>query len=318
MSPPRSLRLMAHLAAVSAAWANPLVAQAADTPRIRMPSLSSFTSNDWGVLLAIVLCGAIGAFGADRVTDKLIPGPQFQPGERLRGWLGKLVLGSIAAVLTLALNPPGDDWWRLIGSALVAGLGAQAILLSIVTAGKVASVEKEREAAVDRAERAENQARLSQERTEQVAALARERISDLVSGAVVDESSEAGALNPRVLTFSALSESGESSGSQVAVPRDWTQRATQFADEITALATAPTQPTIRDRVLTILKEVLRRSDVEEDPIGQLGADREEILDMITHRLARQFDRSQPRFESGDVSGDDTLADITKRVRERQP
>lgn len=271
------------------------------------------------VLLVVVVCGAVGAYGADVVAEKQRLEQQSAAlGGRLRSLLGKLVVGSIAAVVTLTLNPPGDDWLRLIGSALIAGLGGQAILLSVISARKAASAEKEREAAEDRAVRAEDLARMAQERTEQVAALARERIADLSSGVLSEAGSETADAGPGASSFPLLAEGRDSSASRAPLSTAWAEQAGRFAEEITALATAPLQRSTRERVLAILKKVLRRSDVEEDPIGQLGADRPEILDMIVHELAKAFPRSQPRFESGDISGDDTLADITRRVRERQP
>jgi hypothetical protein len=103
----------------------------------------------------------VGAFAADLVTD----------GGRLDRWkndndgwtlgaLGKLIVGSVAAVVLLTLNPSGDAWPPLIGTALMAGLGAEGILLSVVSSRKAQDAENARAAAEEEARRTEAMGRV--------------------------------------------------------------------------------------------------------------------------------------------------------------
>jgi len=97
-------------------------------------------------LLAVVAAGALGALAADLVPD----GRRLERWKRgEQGWLlralGKMIVGTAAAVILLALNPPAGAWPPLIGSALIAGLGGEALLVSVVSARKAADAERDRE-----------------------------------------------------------------------------------------------------------------------------------------------------------------------------
>jgi Protein of unknown function (DUF4257) len=110
-------------------------------------------------LAAMILFGALGAFAADLVTDGGLVEPPHR-GEQgiMLGALGKLVIGSVAAVVMLTLNPSGPDWPTLIGTALVAGLGGEFILLSIINARKAQDAENARQNAQEETQRVEAQA----------------------------------------------------------------------------------------------------------------------------------------------------------------
>jgi hypothetical protein len=97
----------------------------------------------WTVILTGAACGAIGAFTADLATDagKLERATPDSSGWKL-GFIGKMIVGAVAAVVVLTLNPPGDSWLALIGTALVAGIGGDAIVLGFVATGRVDAAEK--------------------------------------------------------------------------------------------------------------------------------------------------------------------------------
>lgn len=99
-------------------------------------------------LLLMVACGAVGAFAADLVSDggRLERPGKYEQGFML-GFLGKLIVGSVAAVIVLTLNPTGDAWWSLMGTALTAGLGGEAILLARLATLQAQEDKKDREVA---------------------------------------------------------------------------------------------------------------------------------------------------------------------------
>lgn len=110
----------------------------------------------WWALLIVVLAGAAGAFASDIVTDggRIEKGRREETGWAL-GFIGKMVVGAVAALILLTLNPPNDSWARLIGTALSAGLGGEAILLAMVASRKAQEAESERDQARTDAARAQ-------------------------------------------------------------------------------------------------------------------------------------------------------------------
>jgi hypothetical protein len=95
----------------------------------------------------MVAAGALGALTADLVPD----GRRLERWRRgVQGWtlgvLGKLIVGSVAAVVLLTLNPPAGAWAPLVATALMAGLGGEALLVAVVSARRAQDAEKDREA----------------------------------------------------------------------------------------------------------------------------------------------------------------------------
>jgi carbon starvation protein CstA len=131
-------------------------ASAAEAGRTRETKTDSMNTTDqsgfpepFGLsLFLMVACGAVGAFAADLASDggRLERPGKYEQGFML-GFLGKLVVGSVAAVIVLTLNPTGDALWSLMGTALTAGLGGEAILLSRMATLQAQEDKKDREAA---------------------------------------------------------------------------------------------------------------------------------------------------------------------------
>jgi len=112
---------------------------------------AGFPDPVWLSLVTAVAGGVAGAAAAERVAGSARRGSAGEPGA---GALEKLVVGSVAAVALLGLNPPGDAWWALAGTAVAAGAGAQAVLLAVTHARLALTAELGREAADEAARRA--------------------------------------------------------------------------------------------------------------------------------------------------------------------
>lgn len=130
----------------------------ADTPGIRAadPDGDGFPGDRllWPLLL-VALCGALGAFASDLVTDggRIERLKREETGWAL-GFIGKLIVGLVAALILLTLNPPDGSWVKLVGSALAAGVGGEALLLATIASRRAQKAESEREEAVKDAMRA--------------------------------------------------------------------------------------------------------------------------------------------------------------------
>lgn len=132
-------------AALALLWALPAAAQDTTVVVRRMPPLRTFLADDGWALVVIVVCGMLGAFVADVVTD----GGRVERTQRddtgwTLGFLGKLIVGAVAALVTLGLNP-AEGWWQLIAAALAAGVGAEAIVLAILEGKNARDAENARE-----------------------------------------------------------------------------------------------------------------------------------------------------------------------------
>lgn len=145
----RNVPLLALAALAALAAAVPLLAQAGDTA---LPALG-FPIPVWLALIVAGLCGAVGAFAADLVTDggRIEQWRRDEAGWSL-GFFAKMVIGLVAAIVFLTLNPPGDSWPSLVGSALVAGLGGEAILLAVIASRRAQEMEHRAEEVIARLE----------------------------------------------------------------------------------------------------------------------------------------------------------------------
>lgn len=143
---------VAALLARSGSSAQPAAdAPAAGRPRLRPVSEGGgFPDPAWASLLTAVVGGVAGAAAAERVAGGARRRPAAETGP---GALEKLVVGSAAPVALLSLNPPGDAWWALAGTALAAGAGAHSLLLAVAHARRALAAELGRDAAEEGARR---------------------------------------------------------------------------------------------------------------------------------------------------------------------
>ncbi|HYW06285.1 MAG TPA: DUF4257 domain-containing protein, partial [Longimicrobium sp.] len=97
----------------------------------------------WKALVLVALFGMLGAFAGDLVADEfsIASVRRNRQGWNL-GFVGRLVVGAVAALVTVNVNPP-EGWATLIGTAAAAGVAGEAILKSI-TAGRRVEVEQTR------------------------------------------------------------------------------------------------------------------------------------------------------------------------------
>lgn len=288
----------------SVLWTHPAVAQLADSASVRMPLASTFGRDDWLALLVIVLCGVIGAFASDLLTDggRLEPIRSDEQG-LLLGFLGKLLIGAVAAVVSLALNP-SDEWWRLIGAALAAGVGGEAILLARVSARKAESAEKDRAQAEEKARNVAGMAS-SQLRLLRDAALG---LTPEPKEGVLAESAPGSVTAGKSSFRETLSASGDERARTVAV------LAEQFSAEIAAF----TGGTIRDRVRTILVRNLGPNGVDTRTLAEMAAD-DNVRRIIARDIRREFTdlHLKPEWGVNAVKPDSTLDSLTDEIDQRR-
>ncbi len=285
-------------------WTLPAAAQLADSTSVHMPVASTFGWDDWVALLVIVLCGGIGAFASDLLTDggRLEPIRSDEQG-LLLGFLGKLIIGAVAAVVSLALNP-SDEWWRLIGAALAAGVGGEAILLARVSARKAESAEKDRAQAEEKARNVAGMAS-SQLRLLHDAALGRtpepepDAIAEAAPGGV---SAERSSFREKV------APTGDERARTVAV------LAEQFSAEIAAF----TGGTIRERVRAILVRNLGSNGVDTRTLADMAAD-DNVRRIIARDIRQEFTdvRLRPSWGVDAVRPDSTLDSLTDEIDRRR-
>ncbi|HEX8275226.1 MAG TPA: DUF4257 domain-containing protein [Longimicrobiaceae bacterium] len=249
-------------------------------------------------LLVIVACGAAGALAADLVADggRLDRWKQDAQGWTL-GFLGKLIVGSVAAVVALTLNPP-EGSWSLVGSALAAGVGGEAILLAIVASRQAQGAEREAEHQEDVKSR--------------LAVLAQTRLY-----AMVDAHHAAG--GPARAGAPEGARAAEPDPAGAAQLRVLEALADQFSREIAMFAASPRTRragTVRERVRAVLEEVLGRDDVEGLPLRELAGHGRAALRAVADELAVEFPRAQPPVRPGDVKPGHTLDTLAAEIQGR--
>jgi hypothetical protein len=135
-------------------WNHPAPAQSARAGRARaaataVPRNPAAPPEPFGwALLSLLVAGTAGAYAVDRVPDRRRLAGWKRDG---RGWLlrllGKLTVGSVAAALLFAVNPVEAGWWRTVGTALLGGIGGEALLLASVATHVAHEAEAARDAA---------------------------------------------------------------------------------------------------------------------------------------------------------------------------
>lgn len=257
----------------------------------------SLSAPELRTLLVIVACGAAGALAADLVADggRLDRWKQDAQGWTL-GFLGKLIVGSVAAVVALTLNPP-EGAWSLVGSALAAGVGGEAILLAIVASRQAQDAEREAEHQEDVKSR--------------LAVLSQTRLY-----AMVDAHHAASGPARAAVADAAWAAEPEPGGAQTRVLE---ALADQFSREIAMFASSPQTRragSVRDRVRTVLEEVLGRDGVDGPPLRELAGHGRATLRAIANELAVEFPRAQPPVRPGDVKPGHTLDTLAAEIQGR--
>jgi hypothetical protein len=267
--------------------------------------LSGFPEPLWGALLAVILSGALGAFAADLVTDagRIEPVRREESGWTL-GFFGKMVVGSVAALILLTLNPPGESWLTLIGTALAAGVGGEALLLAIVSARRTQQAENERDAAEESA------ARIAQDAAEKIESF---RVLAITAAEGHDLHADA-SFAPERLSVTDDSTPVLSSAERFRSLLDtFAERSTA---EILASARAETTRSITAAVRAILVRVLNRNDVDTRKLKDLGGNDPGIRRRIAHEIAQTWPNLNPPFMEEHVTADSTLSTLSRDVRRR--
>lgn len=142
----------ASLPRAQGAGAPPAAAEprSAGRARLRAGPHDGFPDPFWLSLLTAVAGGVAGAAAAERLAGRRRARAGHEPGGAA---LETLVVGSVAAVALVSLNPPGGAWWALAGTAAAAGGGAQALLLAVAHSRRALAAEQARAAAEDAARR---------------------------------------------------------------------------------------------------------------------------------------------------------------------
>lgn len=230
-------------------------------------------------LAAVVLCGAFGGFVADVVADG---GKIERPARTATGWLlgapGKVLVGAAAALVTLPLNPPDGAWATLIGTAVGAGVGGEALLLALAAKRQADAASQERDQA---RERARALARTAQEQMDAVrqAVLSGNRRGDVAADAFETHVNAAFA---------------------------------QARRAVAALTGAP--GSIWEQVHALVAHRTGRRDLDGHLLGELADDG--IRRLIARDINAQWPTLTPRWAADDLPPDGTLASIVDEIDRR--
>ncbi|MBB4637497.1 DUF4257 domain-containing protein [Longimicrobium terrae] len=266
--------------------------------------LSGFPEPLWGALLGVIVSGALGAFAADLVTDagRIERVRREETGWAL-GFIGKMVVGSVAALVLLTLNPPGESWLTLIGTALAAGVGGEAILLAIVSARRTQQAENERDVAEDKA------ARIAHDAVEKIESF---RVLVTTAAEGHDFHGHADLAPGRPAGMDSLPASS-SAGQFRGLLDTFAERSTT---EILASARSERTGSITAAVRAILVRVLNHHDVDTRKLKDLGGADPGIRRRIAHEIAQTWPNLNPPFMEEHVTADSTLSTLSRDVRRR--
>lgn len=315
MLTPRRIPPLARVIAKRSSWTvgaqfaalTPAVLFAQNAATAPAPTdVSGFPEPVWGALLTVMVSGALGAFAADLVTDA-------GRVERLRrdgtgwvlGFIGKMVVGSVAALILLTLNPPGESWLTLIGTGLAAGVGGEAILLAIVSARRTQQAENERDAAK------QNAVRIANDAAEKIESF---RVLAVAAGGVRGSGAGVG--------LESVRKAAPGDPSPASSAEDAQSLLDIFAErskaEILATARVDTRSDITSTIRSILVLRLEDEDVDTRKLKDMGGNDAGIRRRIAHDIAQRWPNLNPAFVEEDVTGDSTLASLSREVRRRSP
>jgi hypothetical protein len=195
-------------------------------------------------------------------------------------------IGLVAAIIVLAMNPPGSEWPALVGSALAAGLGGEAILLAIISARRAQASEI-----------AKKQARADEKRAREDGARRIETMGEMSVSGLREQAARPGFAD----TVDATHEP-----SLAAAIETFARRAAQELR-------SPMGGQVRATILSILQKHLRRSDVEDRPLGEIGGDDPGIRRLIARDILRAYPDLTPPWTVDDVTADSTLDSLANDV-----
>jgi hypothetical protein len=257
----------------------------------------------------------LGAFAGDLVADGFHISLVRRGADGLNlGFIGRLVVGAVAALITLNVNPP-EGWATLIGTALAAGVAGEAILKAVAESRRADKEETKREnAEVDAARNAGaavaagEQLALAEGHMHRIRTLAR---SGSVSRRVEANTTGRGETVRGVREADAVPER---SGRLAAEIEEYTEQALDDIRDRSPLFIAVS--TVTAEVRAILKRRLHRKQVDELPLKDMGGDDEGVRRLIARDIALRWPRLRPPFEAADVAPSDTLASLAGKVNGR--
>jgi hypothetical protein len=240
----------------------------------------------WVSVFAVALCGALGAFAADLITDGgKLDSPVKTDAGWVLGWPGKLMVGAVAALVTLMLNPPNHAWTTLIGTALGAGVGGQALLLGITARRQADTAEQHRDRAREHAQVVERAAQAQFAATED-AVLAAYRSAAGPSHKAADR---------------------EAAGSD---PFEGAVRS-MFAQARRGLSAVVGPTSMWEQMRSILHRRLGDRDLDTRPLTEF-ADRR-IRELVAADVGRHWPHLSPQMTPDELSGESTLASIVNEI-----
>jgi hypothetical protein len=243
----------------------------------------------WLAFVAVALCGAAGAFAADLVSDGgRIERPARTDTGWVLGWPGKLMVGAVAALVTLVLNPPDRAWATLLGTALTAGAGGEALLLALAARRKADAAEHDRD-------RAQEQVRVIMRTSHEQIEAARQSVL--------------AAYQTHVEAPPGHSDGGVRDRFEGSVN-------SAFAQARRALAAVLGPTSLWEQVRGILARRLGRRDFDGQQLGELADAR--LRHLLADDIARCWPHLSPPWKVDDLPPDVTLASIVNEIDGRTP
>jgi len=243
----------------------------------------------WLAFAAVALCGAAGAFAVDLVSDGgRIERPTRTETGWILGWPGKLMVGAVAALVTLVMNPPDRAWATLVGTALTAGAGGEALLLAIAARRRDDAAEHDRD-------RAREQAQV-------LVRTSREQIEAAGQSVLAAYRTHVGAPSGHPDGGTGDRFEGSVDGA--------------FAQARRALAAVLGPTSLWEQVRGILARRLGCRDLEGQQLGELADAK--LRHLLADDIARCWPHLSPPWTVEDLPPDITLASIVNEIDGRTP
>lgn len=261
----------------------------------------------WLALLLVALFGMLGAFAGDLVADAFRIDWVRRDADGVNlGFVGRLVVGAVAALITLNVNPP-EGWVTLIGTALAAGVAGEAILKAVAESRRA-----------DREETMRENAEVEAARGTQAAAVAGEQLA-LAEGHLrrIHTLARAGSGVGQEKAHAALHDDDAGRAGSGGLAAEVEAYAGQALDELREHSPLfATVVTVTAEIRAILRRRLNRDQVDELPLKDMGGDDAGVRRGIARDIALRWTRLRPPFTAADVAAADTLSSLAHKVNER--